>query len=67
MTAPENELRLLARQVGLTLPDYALPGVAANTELLRHYMALIEGLPLPDDCEPASEYSPEYSPEGHGA
>lgn len=59
--APHNtelDVLTMARQVGLSVPEACLPGVVANTELLRSYVALVDGLPLPDHCEPAFGYVP---------
>ncbi|MBO1359554.1 DUF4089 domain-containing protein [Acetobacter sacchari] len=53
-----DELAIMARAVDLHLPDACRPGVEANTNVLRGYVALIEGLPLSDHCEPAFGYKP---------
>ncbi|NHN86196.1 DUF4089 domain-containing protein [Acetobacter musti] len=48
----------MARQVDLVISEDCLPGVIFNTELLRGYVGLVDGLVLPDDCEPAFGYVP---------
>ncbi len=54
----EEDIRVMAQAAGISIPDYAMPGVMTNTVLLRHYMALIEELDIPDHCEPAFGYVP---------
>ncbi|GBQ98203.1 hypothetical protein AA23498_3141 [Acetobacter nitrogenifigens DSM 23921 = NBRC 105050] len=53
-----DELAIMAQAVALPLPDACRPGVEANASVLRGYVALIEGLPLSDHCEPAFGYTP---------
>nr|WP_152835500.1 AtzG-like protein [Acetobacter senegalensis] len=53
-----SDLRVLARQIDLTIPADCMAGVAANTQLLRGYVDLICGMALPDTCIPAYEYRP---------
>ncbi|MCH4090472.1 DUF4089 domain-containing protein [Acetobacter sp.] len=53
-----DELLAEARKIGLTIPEACMPGVAANTRLLRSYIDLVLELDLPDDCHPAYEYTP---------
>ena len=48
----------MARLVGLAIPAACLPDVMANAVLLQGYADLLGGFALPDDCEPAYEYTP---------
>lgn len=54
----EQDVAVMARQVGLTVPGFCMPGVVANTQLLRSYTTLVDDLVLPDTCEPAFGYTP---------
>ncbi|NHO31088.1 DUF4089 domain-containing protein [Acetobacter fallax] len=56
--ATASDVAVMARQVDLLISDDCLPGVVFNTELLRGYVTLVDGLVLPDDCEPAFGYVP---------
>lgn len=48
----------MARIIGLSIPAACMPDVVANTALLQGYADLVSGFALPDDCEPAYEYTP---------
>ncbi|WP_242010855.1 DUF4089 domain-containing protein [Acetobacter musti] len=56
--ATARDVAVMARQVDLVISEDCLPGVIFNTELLRGYVGLVDGLVLPDDCEPAFGYVP---------
>ncbi|MBV1836394.1 DUF4089 domain-containing protein [Acetobacter estunensis] len=53
-----TEVRFLARQVNLPIPEACLPGVQANLALLRTHVDLVESVSLPDDCTPAYVFTP---------
>lgn len=53
-----ERLHVLARQIGLDVPQACIPGTLSNLVLLENYVDLIMGLPLPDVCSPAPEYTP---------
>lgn len=53
-----ERLHVLAQQIGLDVPPACVPGTLSNMALLEDYVALIMGLPLPDVCTPAPEYTP---------
>ncbi|MFT9025327.1 DUF4089 domain-containing protein [Acetobacter indonesiensis] len=53
-----KDIMVIARQIGLSIPEQSVAGVLSNSQLLRGYCDLICSMDLPDDCLPAYEYRP---------
>jgi|GEM_PF-3378485 len=53
-----TQIEAQASVIGLDIPAECLPGVLANTRILRRYAAMIDERTFDHTVEPAYEYTP---------
>jgi len=53
-----TQIEAMASAIGLDIAPECMPGVLANTRMLRRYAALVDGMSFDHTVEPAYEYTP---------